>query len=290
MEIIRELEETPRGIYTGTLGFFSPAGEASFSVAIRTVVLDAEGHGEMGIGSGIVYDSEAPREYEECLLKARFLTLSATAFDLFETMLYEDGYFLLDHHMDRLRAAAAHFGFPFEEGAVREALEDHARGLCPGEAYRVRLLLGPDGRRGLTSSPLDAEEDLGSVSIAKERVDSRNPLLGFKTTRRELFARLYEEGRAAGRTDLLLLNERGEVTEGTRNNVFVRKDGKLLTPPLASGVLPGVLRRYLLETEPGAEERVLTPEDLITAEEVLLGNSVRGLRQVVLVGERLRVS
>jgi para-aminobenzoate synthetase/4-amino-4-deoxychorismate lyase len=290
MEIIRELEGTPRGIYTGALGFLTPSGEGTFSVAIRTMVLDESGRGEMGVGSGIVYDSEAPREYEECLLKARFLTDAAAPIELFETLLFEDGYFLLDHHLDRLRAAAAHFGFPFDEPGARRALEAHASALAPGEAFRVRLVLGPDGGTTLMSAVLDDEGEDGTVCLAAERVHSGNPLLGFKTTKRELFARLYEEARAAGHVDAILLNERGEVTEATRSNVFVRMGGKLLTPPLGSGLLPGVLRRHLLETEPGAEERVLTPRDLIAAEGVFLGNSVRGLRQVVLVGERLGVS
>ncbi|MFC1513281.1 aminodeoxychorismate synthase component I [Thermodesulfobacteriota bacterium] len=119
MEIIRELEVAPRGVYTGAIGYLAPDGDMVFSVPIRTVALDG-GQGEMGIGSGVVYDSDPLGEWEECKLKGRFLTDPRPPFLLIETLLRQpgEGYWLLDLHLDRLAATAGFFGYPFSRSAV----------------------------------------------------------------------------------------------------------------------------------------------------------------------------
>jgi para-aminobenzoate synthetase/4-amino-4-deoxychorismate lyase len=281
MEIIRELELAPRGVYTGAIGYLAPGGEAAFNVAIRTLVLDAEGRGEMGVGSGIVQDSDPEAEFEECLLKARFLTEDRAEFRLIETLRWrpEEGYYLLDRHLSRLAASAAYFGFPCDRAAVERRLR--AEDLEAARPMRVRLLLDAEGEIEIEAVVLQEPEEgreLG-FALAERRVDSRDPFFYHKTTRREVYdgelARLRAE---TGCDEVVFLNERGELTEGSFTNLFVGRDGRLLTPPVSCGLLDGTLRRELIE-DPGTrvEERVLGPEDLESADRVFLGNSVRGL-------------
>lgn len=282
MEIIRELEPDARGAYTGAIGAIAPGGDLAFNVAIRTLVVDRDGRGEMGIGSGIVHDSDPVAEYEECLLKARFLSVPAPDFQLIETLRWSrgDGYALIEEHLARLAGSAARFGFPCEPVKARAALED-AVAATDGDDLRLRLLLDRDGEIEVTAAAL-APRDPATVwryAVSECRVDPDDPLLYHKTTRRALYdgerARLTAE---SGCDEVVFLNTRGEVTEGAISTVFVAHGGRLLTPPLACGLLPGTLRQSLLD-DPGVEieERVLYPEDLAGAETVYLGNSVRGL-------------
>jgi para-aminobenzoate synthetase/4-amino-4-deoxychorismate lyase len=282
MEIIHELEPRPRGAYTGAIGMVAPNGDLAFNVAIRTVALHDGGRGEMGIGSGIVFDSDPGAEFEECLLKARFLTDAGAPFQLIETLRWtrEDGYYLLDEHLERLAASAAHFGYPCEAAAVRRALLARAAGF-DGDAARVRLLLDAEGALDITAAPLapPGPDTVWRYAIAQARIDRDDPCFYHKTTRRDLYdgelARLRAE---TGCDEVVFLNDRGELTEGSRTNLFADFGGRLATPPVSCGLLAGTLRRALLE-DPGVEteERVLTPADLARADAVYLGNSVRGL-------------
>jgi para-aminobenzoate synthetase/4-amino-4-deoxychorismate lyase len=280
MELIRDYETEPRGVYCGAIGHISPGGEALFNVAIRTPVIFRDGRGEMGIGSGVVYDSAGAKEYAECLLKMKFLTDPPKSFALIETLLHEagSGYWLLEGHLKRLAASAAYFGYAFDEGAVRKALADAVAGRA-GERLRVRLLLAEDGTLTVTVAPQPAQLP-GAVMryvISDTRLDSTNAFLFHKTTRRELYDREWQHYADTLKADeVLYLNERGELAEGSRTNVFVERDGRLLTPPLASGLLPGVLRSELLATGK-AVEATLTPDDLRGDAVVYVGNSVRGL-------------
>ena len=289
MEIIRELETAPRGVYTGAVGMIAPGGDLRFNVAIRTLWLDDAQRGEMGIGSGVVYDSDGHDEYEECLLKAEFLTRPFVPFELIETLRWQAGeYWLLERHLDRLEASARHFLFDFEPGAVREAL-DAAAGEFDGPCIRVRLLLGADGRLAISSTPmaLPGPEARMRYVISDKRTDSRDPFFYHKTTRRDLYdgehARLSRESDC---DEVLFLNERGELAEGSRTTLFIERDGKLLTPPIEAGILDGTLRRELLESgERPVRETTLRPHDLEAAEAVYLGNSVRGLVRAVRVAK-----
>lgn len=279
MEIIGELERGPRGVYTGAIGYIAPSGAAQFNVAIRTLVA-GDGVARMGVGGGIVADSEAEAEYRECQLKASFLTAERAEFELIETMLVEDGAVELQPlHLDRLAASAEFFEFAFDRTEVQAAVAERAREI-PSGRFRLRLLLDRTGCVKLAHS--EAAEGIAEVRvrISQHVVDSGDLFYRHKTTRRELYDSEFAAAREAGCDEVLFVNERGELTEGAISTLFVWRDGELLTPPLASGVLPGVLRRKILESEATAREQVLTLEDLREAAEVFVGNSVRGLRRV----------
>ncbi len=283
MEIIRELEPAPRGIYTGAIGMVAPNGDAVFNVSIRTLVLDGDGRGEMGVGSGIVQDSEPEVEWEECLLKARFLTEQREAFYLIETLRWErgEGYYLLERHLDRLARSAAYFGYPCDRELTRKRLEAEAEGFGDAPIMRVRLLLDEDGDLAIDATPmqLSGPETVLDFLISERPVESSDAFVYHKTTRRALYDEEFARAQAdKGCGEVVFLNERGELTEGSRTNLFVERNGVLLTPPLHCGLLDGTLRRDLIENpQVATEERVLTLRDLDAAERIFLGNSVRGL-------------
>ena len=282
MEIIRELERAPRGVYTGSMGMIAPDGEVCFNVCIRTLLLRNDGTGEMGIGSGIVHDSGAEAEFEECLLKAHFLTEPQPVFQLLETLRWErgTGYALLDRHLDRLAASAGHFGFSCNPGSVRDALESAATAFS-APLQRVRLLLDEAGDVSITAAALEppGEATVMRYLLSERRTDPGDVFLYHKTTNRDFYDDELEAQRGAtGCDEVLFLNDRGELTEGSRTNLFVERGGRLLTPPVSCGLLNGTLRQELLDTRPGeVVEAVLRPEDLASAERIYLGNSVRGL-------------
>jgi len=263
MEIIRELEISPRGVYCGAIGHFAPDGSARFNVAIRTITL-RDGQGELGIGGAIVHDSTATGEYEECLLKARYFTKDRRPIGLIETLRWEDGAFVrLGRHLARMAASAKALGIPFDEAAAHRALDVSGHG-----AVRVRLALDEEGRFACTTAPLPPNPPFWTYSISDARVASGDALLRHKVDWRELYEQPHEGD------EVLFRNGRGELAEGSRSTIFIRIGDRLYTPPLSSGALDGVLRRELLESGQ-CEERVLTPDDL--RHEVLLGNSLRGL-------------
>jgi para-aminobenzoate synthetase / 4-amino-4-deoxychorismate lyase len=283
MEIITELEESPRGVYTGCIGYISPGAEMVFSVAIRTAVIDgATGEGTLGVGSGITWDSAAAAEYAECLTKARFAVTPPPDFHLIESLLFEEGtgYFLLERHLARLAASAARFGFRFDPDTFRLSLAGIASGLTG--CHKVRLLLGRTGEMRVEAAPVDLTEATHPlpVAFAACRVDSADPLLYHKTTRREFY--VTELARRPDCADVIFVNERDEVTEGANHNLVVEIDGALVTPPVASGLLPGVFREEMLATG-DIRERAVTREELGRAAALWLINSVRKWRQAKLV-------
>lgn len=283
MQRINEIEGAARGLYTGALGWLAPGGDCRFSVAIRTVEVGPGARAKLAVGSGIVIDAEPAREYAECLLKASFLTAFDPGFELFETLRLEDGeYPLLALHLERLQASARSLGFACALAALSSALAAAAASR-PRGVFRVRLTLAHDGRCRLRASPLpDEPAQAWRVVLAAEALPVDDYLLRHKTTAR---AR-YDRALAALATqpavfDAIFCNSRGEVCEGARSNVFVERDGVLLTPPLACGLLPGVLRRTLLESGQ-AVEQVLWCDDLWQASALYVGNALRGLLPVVL--------
>jgi para-aminobenzoate synthetase/4-amino-4-deoxychorismate lyase len=304
MEIIRELETVPRGVYTGAIGFIAPSGDAVFNVPIRTVVLDGR-RGEMGIGSGIIADSDAEAEWEECRLKARFLVAPEEEFQLLETILWHPdlGFWLLERHLDRLADSAEYWGFPCRGQSLVEELERlvaKETGVKAGGCLRIRLLLYKDGTISVVARdcamPVMPEIALASpadrrmrVALATEPVAADDPFLRHKTTRRKMYEDRRNKAEGAGCFEALLINQRGELTEGTFTNLFVRKGRELLTPPLTCGLLNGVLRQAMLVGElplPAGmtiRETVLYRADLEAAEAIYVGNSIRGLLEVELV-------
>ncbi len=279
IEIINELETDPRGVYTGAVGMVAPSGDASFNVAIRTLTI-CDGQGEIGIGSGIVQDSSAEAEYDECLLKLRFLSEPAHTFQLIETMRFEpdNGYYLLDRHLERLTDSARYFGYPIDQKAVVATLESQASTFGQ-RVQRVRLLLDSNGECSVTAVEIDHPASAAQMTyvVSEHAVRSDDTFLYHKTTRRELYD--GEHAALSGRLgcdEVVFLNERGELAEGSRTNIFLERSGTLITPALECGLLPGTLRAELL-AKGEAREGVLTLADLETADRVYLGNSVRGL-------------
>lgn len=287
MEIIAELEREPRGLYCGALGYVAPDGNFLFNVPIRTLVLDDDGRGRLGIGSGVVFDSEPAAEFAECRLKARFLTGLPAQFRLIESLRLDpehgDFFPLLDRHLRRLEGSARFFGFSWHgEEAVRSRLLAHARAIGATCPHKTRLLLAQDGEASIASEPLPAvaEEAVMTVVLAQTHTDSRDLFRYHKTTVRPLYdAELARIATVEGCFDALFCNERGELTEGARSNLFLSLDGQLCTPPVAAGLLDGVMRGCLLD-KAGAVERTLHLEDLRRADAIYLSNAVRGLMRV----------
>lgn len=280
MEIISELEEGPRGLYCGAIGYVSPGPEAVFSVAIRTAVLDkAAGTGEIGVGSAVTWDSETGAEYRECLAKSAFLQGGHRRFRLIESLLWDErGYRLLDRHLSRLSESAGYFGFRFDEARIRERLRESSLGFQG--RLKVRLLLDREGGVALETSLLPAGNGGTAKAVLSDcRVDSSDPFLYHKTSSRELFDR--ERQRHPAFDEVIFLNERGEVTEGTYSNIVVAGNGELLTPSVRCGLLPGTLREELIE-QGTIRERTITRDDLLNAERIWLINSVRGWRRVII--------
>ncbi|MEA3469635.1 MAG: aminodeoxychorismate synthase component I [Thermodesulfobacteriota bacterium] len=299
MEIIRELEQFPRGVYTGAIGYFTPSGTGTFNVPIRTVRL-AGGKGEMGIGSGIVYDSDPEQEWEECLLKGHFLTQPIPEFSLIETIFWEPGkgYWLLDEHLGRLEKSACYFCFSFEKKevlAVLIQLQDCFGGQCS----RVRLTLSKDGCmettfqscdapifRTLPKNPAGEHADLPGISLSESSVDSSSPWYFHKTTHRDLFQKEFAGAQQQGLFDICFVNDRQELTEGCISNLILFIDGCFFTPPVASGLLGGTLRKKLLsEKSPLLSEKIMAREDLFKADALFCCNSVRGVVQVRIISQ-----
>jgi para-aminobenzoate synthetase/4-amino-4-deoxychorismate lyase len=275
MEIIEELEASPRGAYCGAIGYFAPDGSAQFNVAIRTLTI-CGGMGSLGVGGAVVHDSGSAAEYEECLLKARYYDSSRIPLALIETMRWtpEKGYARLGLHLDRMDSSAAYFGINFNRDAAEDCLA--AATSAASAALRVRLVLKESGGFECTTAPLGASRPAWTYAIAPLRVRSTDVLARHKTNwRQHLDDELSRLSAECGCDEAIFLNERGEVVEGSRSNIFLRRDGALLTPPLSAGPLAGCLRRELLDRGK-CREATLVAEDLKTGE-VLLGNSLRGL-------------
>ncbi|HEX6400521.1 MAG TPA: aminodeoxychorismate synthase component I [Actinomycetota bacterium] len=254
MEIIAELEDAPRGVYCGAVGFLAPPGsgrpDARFNVAIRTVTIDATtGAAEYGAGGGVTWGSDPAGEHEEAVSKARVLTVRRPPFDLLETMRFEPGSGVrnLDPHLRRLAESAAYFGFAFDAGAVRDAVEA-AVAAAPPRPSRVRLTLARDGAVRAVSTALAPDTEPVRVEL----------------------------------DDVLLVNDRNEVTESTIANVAVRLEGRWWTPPLEAGLLPGIGRAVAI-AEGRLEERSITVDEVLVAEDLALVSDARGWRRAILL-------
>jgi len=288
MEIIAALEDDPRGVYCGAVGYLAPAGGASgpfsarFAVAIRTAVVDrSTGSAEYGSGGGITWSSDPAAEWRELQDKCAILGPSVRPPGLFETLRCDpaDGAVNLDRHLQRLASSAAAFGIAFD----REQADTEVHGACTGIEHplRVRLTLECDGTLTVSSTELTTRTG-GSVrlGLTADRVDSRDRRLFYKSTDR----RRYDSARAARPDvdDVIFCNERGEVTETAIANLAAHLEGRWWTPSLDCGLLPGVERGRLIDAGVLAE-RVITVADLRRASEVAVISSLRGWRPALLV-------
>ncbi|MGE7906487.1 aminodeoxychorismate synthase component I [Peribacillus sp. NPDC094092] len=278
MEIIADIENSPREVYCGAIGFITPESEAVFNVPIRTVVIEkATGKAEYGVGGGITWDSELSEEYDEAFLKAKLLTVERPAYKLLESLKLKDGeYYLLNDHIDRMKQSANYFDYRFSESSLRDRLQKYAE-LNHGTLQKVRVLLNENGEievSGQAIKPLDSEF---AAILAETPISSANPFLFHKTTNRDVY-----EGFQLNNPDfqdVLLWNEEGFITEFTNGNVVVKINGDLYTPPVDSGLLAGTFRQDLIRKKE-IKEKPISKDDLNNAEEIWFINSVRGKLKV----------
>ncbi len=271
MQIIRELESAPRGVYCGAIGTVGPGRRAEFSVAIRTVTIDrTEDEAVYHVGSGVTWDSAPHAEFEECHLKAAVLTHRRPDFELIESLRWDKNYWLIEGHLHRLERSASYFGYAFDAAEICQALSGFANDL--DAPSKVRLMLSRDGRVNIDANPLTVTP-LWRVAVAPEPVDESDVFLYHKTTHRAVYD--HAHALCPGADDVILWNRRGELTESTRANLVLRFGDRWFTPPVPSGLLGGVFRAQLL-SDGVLVERVLLLGDLDSADEVRLINSVRG--------------
>lgn len=285
MEIIHELENSPRGIYTGTIGYIKPNQDCIFNVAIRTAVIDRKKHvARYGTGSGIIWESVMENEWDECIAKSKILEMGKT-FYIYETLLLENGdYYLGERHTDRMLRSCRFFGIA---GSSEETLALNISNTLaeistsyPTGAHRVRVSVFAHQEIKWEATPLTALPFPYSIILSPVRVDPDDPFLRHKTScRGHVDSALVHAGQA---TDVILVNTRGELTESTRANIVLVINGESLTPPIESGLLPGVYREELLEKKI-IQERVLYPEDPKIAEKIYIINSVRKMMECVLI-------
>ena len=293
MEIIAELEPTPRGLYTGAIGWIdapagtAPCGAFAMSVAIRTLVLGPPGEdglrcGEMGVGGGIVHDSVADDEYAECGWKASFLTAHDPGFTLFETMHTRDGVVLRrERHLARLARSAAAFGFALDLPAARGAMQADAGRLGGGD-WRLRMSVDKAGALAFASGPLvPRAEPVALLDIAATRLPDADPMRRHKTSARATLDAGWQAAERSGGFDALFFNTRDELLEGGRSSVFVKVDGRWVTPPLSADILPGVMRAVVMEegdalVDGPVEEAVVTRAMVLRAEAIVVANALRG--------------
>ena len=283
MKIIRQLEPEPRKIYTGTIGFIRPDMSMQFNVAIRTLLLDkSTNRAEYGVGGGIVWDSDAESEYQECMIKTRVLAgTSDDSHSLLETLLWTpaEGYFLLDYHLRRLKQSALYFDYHFDENQVNASLAKIiAQAKMP---QRVRLTMDKVGSVQATCQDFVTRDPAQPyrLILSDKPVDEQNIYYYHKTTERrcyDYFARLYPDY-----DDVLLQNSRGEITESLIANLIIESAGKFYTPSRQCGLLAGTYRQHLLDTG-YMTEKIISIDDLEKADKIYLANSVRKIWPVQL--------
>ena len=278
IEALTRLEPEPRGAYTGSMGWIEPhrhgdAGNAAFNVLIRTLEWHSGStKARLGLGSGLVVDSEPSNEWAECLLKGDFVRREAQDFDLIETMGFDpsEGIVELDRHLDRMRNSADDLGFQFDRHAARNELQAATFGRK--QRAMVRLLLSRSGAMAIQLKTYeDPNEVPVRVAVRPLPVEPSDFRLRYKTTDRRFLDLTRQQ---AGEFETVFVDPDGQLTEGSRTSLFVEREGKLLTPPLSRGLMPGILRAKLIE-EGSAEEAELRPADLEGG--FYVGNIVRGL-------------
>lgn len=281
MKIINELEKEERGIYTGAVGLIHQEKQI-FNVAIRTIDLmkdrDGKFKGEIGIGSGIVWDSNPEKEYEEVLLKSNFLLNQFPYFELFETMKFKNGVIeRLDLHLKRLEESASYFLFKYNEEIVIKSLKDELSKYDSSKDYKVKLILNKWGSVNIEVSDISTTPGKINVIISDKIISAENRFQYFKTTNRDLYDSEYKKYSEEGFFDVIFINEKNQVAEGSRTNIFINKCGLLYTPPISCGILPGVFRKYWLRRNINIKEEVLFKDDLLVADDIILTNSLRGI-------------
>ncbi|MEK6268520.1 MAG: aminodeoxychorismate synthase component I [Planococcus sp. (in: firmicutes)] len=275
MKYIATLEQTPREVYCGAIGFITPDKEAIFNVPIRTVIIDQEkGVAHYGVGGGITWDSTAEGEYSELQTKAEVLTAKRPVFKLIESLKLADGnYPLLRYHLARLEDSSGYFHFPGNTEEVKAELTKLAQHYPQG-TYKVRLLVDRKGQLEMQAQKTAPIEEPVKCVLATSPVDSKNPFLFHKTTHREVYEQASDE-LLKEQFSVLLWNEKQQITEFTIGNVVVEKDGRFFTPPVECGLLAGTFRQHLLDQQQ-IEEKIILKEELKEFDAIWFINGVRG--------------
>jgi para-aminobenzoate synthetase/4-amino-4-deoxychorismate lyase len=299
MEIIQELEDTPRDYYCGALGWLDPNGDFAFSVPIRTLNLDSNPSAHqtkftLGIGAGITIDSDPLQEWQECQTKSAFITEMPTELGLFETIRIEEQKPLrFAAHLQRLHQSASALRIPFEASRITRAAEEVCLAITSPLPHRLRIDLFPDGSVNVTANVLEPIANEVMIFWASKVLpdanqaimQSSNVLLAHKVNQRTLYDLAWKNAVALGGFDAVFLNEQGLVTEGGRSSIFIQPKGsnQWLTPPLSAGVLPGVMRQSLLDDPQwNAQQATLTVADLVNADRILVCNALRGAVPAIL--------
>ena len=297
MEIIQDLEDSPRGLYCGAIAWFDPSkseqalGDLGMSVVIRTLEVNQDQSFTMGVGGGITIDSDAADEWHECQTKAAFLYSLSKEYepiDLFETVRIENAKAThLELHMARLEKSAQHLNIPFNKNLFFRNVDDLCLTLDPSLIYRLRIDLSAHGQISLKATPITPLKPnvrlLWAKDILSENIvmQSSDQLLQHKVTRRKIYDQAWMKAEELGSFDALFTNELGYVTEGGRSNIFIKKNSQWFTPPCASGCLPGVMRDLLLkDISWGAAEKDITPDEVLQADEIIFTNALRGIIKI----------
>jgi para-aminobenzoate synthetase/4-amino-4-deoxychorismate lyase len=292
MEIIQELEPQDRAYYCGALGWIDPSGDFAFSVPIRTLEMnhDEKTHASLfslGIGAGITIDSEPVQEWEECQIKAAFLSKLPSDLGLFETILVRKGQAQhLQLHLARLANSALALGISCSVPDIMKVIELGCENCSIDTEYRLRLDLDHIGMASYQIAPISSLEGSAKIFWAKDilpdsskaTLHSGNILLRHKVSIRNLYDQAWKLAEDLSGFDALFTNEQGYVTEGGRSSVFVKSGDRWLTPPVSAGLLPGVMRSILLnDPQWNAHEVNLTIDDIQNSKEIMLTNALRGI-------------
>ncbi|MBU8902104.1 MAG: chorismate-binding protein [Victivallales bacterium] len=286
MRKIRQLEKSPRKIYTGSIACIYPNQDFCMNVAIRTLICNKNST-ELGIGGGIVYDSGKAAELDEALLKSKFIHAAEPDFEILETMLFKNGISDLNEHLNRMAKSAEYFAFKFDKKSAGEFIANSVAGLetgAPGGS-RIRLLLNFKGELELESFPLEKigwGKDLVKIKLSQEHTSSDDIFLRHKTTRREFYNEQFKQAVDEAYDEVIFTNERGEISEGAISNIFIQtQDNSWYTPPLCCGLLPGIWCDATIK-KLNAKEKILYPSDLKQAKQIIIGNSVRGEKSALI--------
>lgn len=281
MEIIRELEKEERGIYTGAIGLMI-GKNLVFNVAIRTIQFNREmKKGTIGLGSGVVWDSKPEKEYNEVLLKSNFLIKPEPYFEIFETARVVNGEVtFLNDHLQRMKQAADYFLFNYDEKKIVKKINNELKTFDAIKVYRLKIILNKTGKVELQIQEFTQKKSVIKIILSKNKINSLNKFQYFKTTNRKLYDEEYNHYKAKGFFDVIYLNENENVSEGSITNIFIRKGNVITTPTLQCGILSGIYRKYFIRTHPETKEKRISLDDLITADEIILTNSLRGVVKV----------
>ena len=272
MEIIKDLEPQPRGVYCGTIGLLLPHGQRIFNVAIRTIQLHQE-KAIYGVGGGITWDSTWESEYREVHQKAAVLYRKQARFKLITTgKISQKNLLFEEQHLERLRKASRYFAFPFDPEILRQKIEAECQTCDANQDYRLRISISKSGEIEVNRQVLEPfSPTFCKAKLCLQEANLQHAFTYFKTTHRPHLS--------LGEQEKIYHNKSGELLETSIGNLVLKINGKLYTPPIRLGILPGIYRQHLLETGE-VEEKVLTLKDLVQAEDIYGCNAVRGLYEL----------